>query len=247
MSAVRVLVVEDEFVIGRNIVSALEKIGYEVIGHALDYEEAVGMLKTEVPDIALLDISLAGDRDGIELADYLNQHHNIPFIYLTSHSDPKTLERAKATHPSAYLVKPFEAHDIYTSIEVALANYVRANPVADTPQSDETGDHLMKDAIFIKRDHLFVKVKFEDIRWLKSDHVYIEVRTADKTHIARSSFGDLLLKIDSDHFFRVHRSYVVNLDHVDAINHSMLMIGDTEIPVGRSYRDALLSRLKTAI
>ena len=247
MSAVRVLVVEDEFVIGRNIVAALEKSGYHVTAHALDYDEALVELKKEVPDIALLDITLDGDRDGIELADYINQHHQIPFIFLTSHSDPDTVGRATATHPSAYLVKPFEARDIYTSIQVALANFAKAHPVEDAPESNDTEEILMQDALFIKREHLFVKVKFSEIRWLKSDHVYIEVQTADKKHIVRSSFGDLLVKIDSGKFFRVHRSYVVNLEHVDAINHQMLVVDGTEIPIGRSYRDQLLSRLKTAL
>ena len=247
MSAARVLVVEDEFVIGRNIVAALEKTGYKVTAHALDYDEALVELKKEEPDIALLDITLDGERDGIELADYLNQHHNIPFIFLTSHSDPDTVERATATHPSAYLVKPFEARDIYTAIQVALANFAKANPVEEAQEPNNTDEILMRDALFIKREHLFVKVRFEEIRWLKSDHVYIEVQTADKTHLVRSSFGDLLLKIDSKNFFRVHRSYVVNLAHVDAINHQMLVVDGVEIPIGRSYRDQLLSRLKTAM
>jgi len=101
MSAVRVLVVEDEFVIGRTIIAALKKSGYEVVAHALKYDQAIAALEKEVPDIALLDISLAGDRDGIELAEHLNEHYNIPFIFLTAKVDDATIARATATHPSA--------------------------------------------------------------------------------------------------------------------------------------------------
>jgi len=246
MEAIKVLIVEDEFVISQNIQSALKKTGYAITGHAFNYEEAVEALKKERPDIILLDITLDGDRDGIELADFINQHYRLPFIFLTSHADQRTIDRAKATHPSAYLVKPFDANDLYAAIEIGFANYAKTNPSPASNHQEAQDEFLINNALFIKKENLFIKVKLDDIRWLKSDRVYIEIATSKDTHQIRSNFGDLLLKINAKQFFRVHRSYVVNLNLVDAINHNTLMIGEEKIPVGRSYREQLLEKLKTA-
>ena len=246
MEAVRVLVVEDEFLIGSDLIAALESTGYEVVGHAFNFEQAEELLKSKQIDIVLVDITLDGDRDGIELADHINQYYQLPFIYLTSHSDTATVQRAKSTHPSSYLVKPFDANDIFAAIEIALANYAKSNPVKGAGAPDHDDELLINNALFIKRDGLFLKLKLDDILYMQSDRGYIELYTATKSHTIRSSFGDLLVEINARQFFRVHRSYVVNMDHVDAINSNKLLIGETEIPVGRSYRELLLKRLKTA-
>lgn len=246
MSSVRVLVVEDEFLIGNDLTAALQSTGYEVVGHAFNFEQAEELLKNKPPDIVLIDITLDGERDGIELADHINQYYQLPFIYLTSHSDTQTVQRAKATHPSSYLVKPFDANDIFAAIEIALANYAKANPTLGAGAPDNLDELLINNALFIKREGLFVKVKLDSILYMRSDRSYIELYTEKEHYTIRSSFGDLLLEISSSQFFRVHRSYVVNMDHVDAINSNMLLIGEIEIPVGRSYRELLLTRLKTA-
>ena len=213
---------------------------------SFNFEEATELLKKDLPDIVLLDISLDGERDGIEVADHINQYYKLPFIYLTSHADTATVQRAKATHPSSYLVKPFDANDIFAAIEIALANYAKSNPVQGSGAPENDDELLINNAIFIKREGLFIKLKLSDILYMQSDRSYIELHTANKSHTIRSSFGDLLLEINARQFFRVHRSYVVNMDHVDAINSNKLMIGEAEIPVGRSYRELLLKRLKTA-
>ncbi len=116
MNKVKVLIVEDEMVIAMNLVSILEDLGYDVLDPANSYEEAVDALKEEQPDIALLDIQLDGDKDGIDFARYINQYQEIPFIYLTSNADSRTLNQAKETSPSSYLVKPFNQDDLFTSI-----------------------------------------------------------------------------------------------------------------------------------
>ena len=125
MSGIRVLIVEDEPLIAKNIGMYLNNNDYEVSGIAFDPEEALYQLKRNPPDLAILDINLESDRDGIEVARYINLHNNIPFIYLTSYSDKDTLERAKQTNPYGYIVKPFNDKTLFTTIEIALSNHAR--------------------------------------------------------------------------------------------------------------------------
>ena len=250
MSAIQVLIVEDEFIIAQNIKSALKKIGYEIAGHAFDFPQAIELLKNNPPDIVMLDITLDGEKDGIELAEYINKNHALPFIFLTSHSDPITLERAKATHPAGYLVKPFEKKDIYAAIEIALANYAKSTPSGEQSLQDlesisvNEENLLINNALFIKSKGYYVKVKVDDIFWIKSDRMYVEVHTSSKVYLVRSSLVDFMSLLDSSIFFRVHRSFAVNLNQIEAINAAHILILEEQIPIGRSYKEDLISRLK---
>ncbi|MGB0430024.1 MAG: response regulator, partial [Bacteroidia bacterium] len=123
MAKVKILVVEDEIVIADNICDSLDELGYEVCEPAINYTEAVELLEAEKPDIAILDIQLAGSKDGIDLAWKIKEDYDIPFIFLTSNADPRTVDRAKKLTPPAYLIKPFVKDDLYTSIELALYNH----------------------------------------------------------------------------------------------------------------------------
>lgn len=117
---IKVLIVEDEPLIARDIQKHLASINYETIGIAYRSENALDMLATRQPDIAILDINIKGSMDGIDIANVINTKHHIPFIYLTSYADKNTLERAKPTLPYGYILKPFDEKDLLTSIEMAV-------------------------------------------------------------------------------------------------------------------------------
>lgn len=119
--AARVLIAEDERIIALDIKNSLRNLGYGVLGIVSSGEKAIEKVAESRPDLVLMDIMLAGTMDGIEAADQIRQQYQIPIVYLTSHTDPATLARAKATAPFGYLVKPFEDRDLHTTIEMALA------------------------------------------------------------------------------------------------------------------------------
>lgn len=116
----KVLIVEDEPLIAKDIQKHLATINYETVGIAYRSENALDMLATRNPDIAILDINIKGSMDGIEIASVINKKYNIPFIYLTSYADKSTLDRAKTTLPYGYILKPFDEKDLLTSIEMAI-------------------------------------------------------------------------------------------------------------------------------
>ena len=247
MEKVKILVVEDEIIIADNICDILEDLGYEVLEPAISYTEALETLAEEKPDLALLDIQLAGRRDGIDLAWKIRDEYNIPFIFLTSNADTITVERAKKVNPPAYLLKPFDKNDLYTSIEIALYNHsqnVSVQSVEETQKSEVTDeDIVLKDALFVKHKQVFQKVKFEDILFLKSEHVYIRIVVKNKKeYLIRGSLSKFATRLPS-YFFKLHRSYIANLHALDTIGLLNITVGGHEIPLGRGYRNELMQKI----
>jgi len=116
----RVLVVEDERIVALDLRCALEDLGYAVVGTARSSDEALQAADERRPDLVLMDIRISGASDGIQTAGMLRARYQLPVVYLTANADPETLERALATDPAGYLVKPYNQHSLRTTIEVAL-------------------------------------------------------------------------------------------------------------------------------
>ncbi|MBW4651577.1 MAG: response regulator [Kaiparowitsia implicata GSE-PSE-MK54-09C] len=124
MNPIRILVVEDEYLIAIDVAERLQQFGYEVIGTADSAATARAILRTAAcPDLVLMDICLRDGDDGIELAQQLQQEYPLGVIFLTSYTDPATLDRAKATTPLGYIVKPFQDQDLSTAVEIGLARH----------------------------------------------------------------------------------------------------------------------------
>ncbi|MBU4420281.1 MAG: response regulator, partial [Proteobacteria bacterium] len=116
----KILIVEDEGVIAKDIKNILSFLGYSVIAVASSGEEAIEKAKEMHPDLVLMDIVLEGDMDGVKAAEQIRDSFDIPVIYLTAYSDNTTLQRAKITEPYGYILKPFQERELYTTIEMAL-------------------------------------------------------------------------------------------------------------------------------
>ncbi|MBW4490894.1 MAG: response regulator [Trichocoleus desertorum ATA4-8-CV12] len=120
MANEKILVVEDERIVARDIEKRLKKLGYVVPVTVASGEEAIKKTAEIRPDLVLMDIQLKGKLDGIETAEQIRADFDIPVIYLTAYADEATLQRAKATEPFGYILKPFDARDLHVAIEVAL-------------------------------------------------------------------------------------------------------------------------------
>ena len=120
MSETKILVVEDERITARNIQNQLKGLGYSVSVVASSGEEAIQKAEEMCPDLVLMDIKLKGNMDGIQAAEQIQTSFDIPVIYLTAYADEAILQRAKVTAPYSYILKPFDARELQTNIEVAL-------------------------------------------------------------------------------------------------------------------------------
>ena len=117
MSKEKILIVEDDEVTAMHLKMALQKLDYDVVSIAENTIQARNKIKIYEPDAILLDISLQEETDGISLASYIKSKHQIPFIYLTSHSETEILDEAKVTEPHGYIVKPFTAQTLKEKLE----------------------------------------------------------------------------------------------------------------------------------
>ena len=108
---------------------------------------------------------------------------------------------------------------------------------------EEENNFVLKDSIFIRKDYLLVKIRFDELLWIKSEGNYIELHCRDKRHLVRSSLKDILKKLPSQKFIQVHKSYSVNLEFISAIDHRKIRIDDADIPIGRSYVENVLKTL----
>ena len=120
MSNEKILLVEDDDIIAKVADWRLKNLGYVVCGRATTGAEAMELLVNKKPDLVLMDINIRGDIDGIETATMIKKGFNIPVVYVTSHSDGATLERARASKPDGFIVKPFDDEDLRVAIELAL-------------------------------------------------------------------------------------------------------------------------------
>jgi DNA-binding NarL/FixJ family response regulator len=133
MSKIKVLIVEDEPAIAENISLYLDNYDFEVSAIAYDSDDAFVQLKSNTPDAVILDINLESEKDGIDIAGFINLHYQLPFLFLTSYSDKSTLDRAKTVQPSGYIVKPFNERTLLASLQIAISNHA-AQKNHDLPQ-----------------------------------------------------------------------------------------------------------------
>lgn len=140
MSKTRILVVEDEAIVGMGIKQKLEDLGHEVLDIVFTGEDAVKRALETKPDIILMDIVLKGNMDGIEAASKIRDHLDVPIIYLTAYSDEDVLNRARITEPYGYILKPFKKSEVNANIEMALYKHA-----AEKKKSEVIKNQVMAD------------------------------------------------------------------------------------------------------
>ncbi len=165
----KVLIVEKEGIIARDLEKVLQKMGYDVLDAAFSGQEAIGKAQQYGPDLVITEIALNGPVDGIDVAHQISSRFNIPVVFLTAISDSATIERAKIAEPAGFIVKPYEEEMLHATIEMALykhsaqENKARDNGSTSKPlnggdkvKTSEAG--LQADwtraTFIVKKDHL---------------------------------------------------------------------------------------------
>lgn len=225
--------VEDSALIAEDIASKLRRHGLDVLEIFDTGEGALDYLKKNEPDLVLLDIRLAGALDGISTGYMIQNTYAIPIIYLSDLSDAQTLHRAKQTRPANYLTKPFNEADLVRAIDLAFSNF-HAQPSPSGPKSDH---------IFVKSDSGFARILLKDILFLHADRSYCNIVTEDRTYVQSVSMNHVFEQINGKDFIRIHRSYVVNVNKVTAIEGNLVKLGHHTLEMSKSLRDELIGRL----
>ena len=128
----RILICEDERIVAKDLARTLTKAGHEVVGIAESRNKALGLARTHLPDLALMDIRIRGDADGVQVAQELSEYCGIPSIFLTAHGDKDTFRRAKSANPLGYILKPFKAREVEIAVELGLEQRFSSSFSADS-------------------------------------------------------------------------------------------------------------------
>lgn len=241
MSVLKIGIVEDELVIARTILITLDELGYAHCGPAINYTEAIEMLEQNKPDLLLLDIQLSGKKDGIDVAQKVNELYQIPFIFLTANSDAETIDRAKKVKPHAYIVKPFSKEELFAAIEIAFSNFTGNR---NTAKPEQANAYHTKEYMFVRDGYAFKKIFFNQLLYLESDDNYVNLHLkSQKKIMVRSTVNDFIEQLDPKIFIRIHRRYVINIHLVDDIFPTEVTIQEIKIPVGKSFRESLFKSL----
>jgi DNA-binding response OmpR family regulator len=119
----RALIVEDETLIAEELKERLAGLGFSVIAAVDSAEEGIAIATRERPDLVLMDIRLKGAKDGVQAAEEIHGQVDVPVVYLTAHSDRLTVDRAKRTHYDGFILKPFRARELQSTIEIAIQRH----------------------------------------------------------------------------------------------------------------------------
>lgn len=242
---VKILIVEDEMIIAANISLQLSRLGYKVTGIVSRGEEVLPHVKQNKPDIVLLDVQLKGKLDGIETARVMQNEFDIPIIYLTANADESNFNRAKTTNPFAFISKPFKRLDLQRAIELTVNRLECSLESGSSATLANNSPFILSDCIFVRHREKMVKVAIQDILYIEAERNYCRIYSKTKEYLLVITLKGLDEKLPDKYFLRIHRSFVVNISHIDEIATSYVVIARKAIPLSKSLKEELLKRLQT--
>ncbi len=228
--AVKVLIVEDEVLVAENLAEDLKDFGFDVTGIAISSDECFAELDKAIPDIVLMDIQIQGDLSGIEVARQIDPA--IGVIFLTSNTDPYSMNLALETKPSSFMSKPYSLPDLKAAIEIAFKNL-----------NEDTQEVETVDSVFVKSGTYYHRVRVEDITYVEAAGSYCTVFTSENEYVLSMNLQGFFGKLPSSEFARIHRSFVVNLKQIMKLDHHSVVVNNKSLPISKSFREELFQRL----
>lgn len=236
-----VFVIEDEALYADQLVMLVERAGHAVCGIASNAESTLRLFERSEADMALIDINLAGEMDGLELGKWLKRFkEDILIIFITAHyADAEYFEEAKQLSAYAFLKKPIDEVSLSQTISLAFGYKAKTT---DRKQDAVTEDHRV---LVVKVKSKYIKIDQHDIAYIVAEDKYCVIHLKNGTkHLERTSLKELNKKLSPRLFAQTHRSYIVNLDHVQETDTSefTIKVDGTYIPLGDTYKDYFLTK-----
>lgn len=242
---INILIVEDNMLIGAKISMLLDELGYEAAGLMPRAEDALTFLADNTPDILLLDIKLKGKMDGIQLAETISQDKEIPVIFLTSNTDEATFNRAKATKPYAFISKPYKKLDLQRAIELTISMMDKGENLSAASTHETKGvSAILNDRIFVRYRDRMVKLFIKDIYYIEAERNYSRIFTKEKEYLLTMTLKVVDEKLPKSNFLRVHRSFIINLSHIEEVKERSITVGRQSIPYSVNHKEILLTKLR---
>jgi DNA-binding LytR/AlgR family response regulator len=239
--SLRIMIVEDEPIIAEEIAATIEDLGYITASKVLHAKEVLNSFRISSPDLVLMDINLGSGKDGIQLAAEIKAEKNIPLIFLTSYSDKTIIDRAKATNPDGYIVKPFDEKDLQVGIEIAFHRFEQQQH--KTIAEEKQDSFLINKHLFVRHKNKLVKLNPEDILYAEAQSNYTIIVTDKEKYTVSTTLGIIEERLIRFGFFRTHRSYIINLSKIETIEEDTVTIVRQSIPLSRNNKQELMNRI----
>lgn len=224
-----ILIVEDDVLISEELALLLEDLNHTVLHIAPNAKRAISYMQKGIAiDLIFLDITMNGTPQGFEVAQFIDENISVPYIFLTSHADKLTVQDAARFNSLTYLLKPFTHEMIFSTLEIHREFIEKAN----------------KRKIILKDGISSVVIAVSDVCFVKSDDVYLEIHSKESRITTRNSLKGFRGTYLDDNFIQIHRSYIVNLQHVTRYSATSLFVNNTELPVSRKFKDEVIERLE---
>jgi DNA-binding LytR/AlgR family response regulator len=170
--------------------------------------------------------------------------YNVPVIYLTATTDDEHFERAKATNPYAFISKPFKKLDLQHAIELTM-DRIKRNKNEESDEETCISPFVQSDCIYVRRNEKMIKILIKDIYYFEADRNYCKIYAKNKECLLVMTLKEIDDRLPPEHFLRIHRSFIVNLSHVDEVAGTHVVIGKKAIPMSKTLKRELLNRLQT--
>lgn len=225
-----VLIVDDEFLARKLLTEYVSKVDFlHLVDTCPDATKAMEILNNENIDILLLDIQMP-DLSGMEMLKLIN---NRPAVILTTAYSEYAVD-AFSLGVVDYLLKPFD----YARFMQAINKAVSLKTNIQEYTSDSSNDYMM-----IKADYKLYKVNYDDLLFIEGQHEYVTFHTTTKRITALYSLRNLEETLPKDKFVRTHKSFIVSIKNIEDIDKTNVTVAGNKIPIGASYRDALIERM----
>ncbi|GAB3973391.1 hypothetical protein GCM10028806_27130 [Spirosoma terrae] len=243
MTNLNILLIEDDLVIATDLKADLEDAGHQVIGIARNATEAMKLIKANPPDIAVVDITLGHIEDGgIQLVSELLNHHWMPIIYLTAHSDAVMVDKAFATSPAAYMLKPFRVTELLVQIKLAYENF-KKNESGNVNRPFTLGENF-----YFPNKTGHDRVNTNDILFMKAQGhcTDLYLNGEKKPRMIGTNLGHLADYFTTSNFLRLSKSLFINLDHLVQIERTCIYLGQErfQVDISEANRKELMKKLK---
>jgi len=223
---IKILIVEDEVLIAEDLKDILKTFGLKKIEMVHDKASALENFRLNKPDIAILDIRMEKELDGLEIGEYIQNNYKLPFIFITAHSDIEMIKKIIKTKPVGYITKPFKKSDLFANINLAIEQLTANNK------------------LFIKDGYNTHVIHINEIVYIESEGNYINIFTSGKKYMSRQNMESILLDLDSNDFLKIHRSYIINLNKVKKYSSKEVFINDLTLPISKTFYDVFIEKMK---
>ena len=229
------IIVDDEPIAREILESHLKKIdSIQIEASCKNALEAFNIINSKKVDLVFLDINMP-DISGLSFAKSINR--NVKIIFTTAYReyavDGFDLQAVD------YLLKPISFERLFQAVNKYFDENLPTNPDTQEETEEEKSDF-----IFVRSDRKMIKVNFSDILFIESLSDYVKIHLDEKTIVTRETITNIEGKLPQKEFLRTHRAYIVSIPKLDSFTNEYVEIGPKMIPVSRTYKNAVITRLE---